>query len=369
VNRTQWQKVAKERLKDAKALLGRKRWAAAYYMSGYVVECGLKSCLLRHLGESDAVFGDEKYLKELTRCWTHDLVSLVGLAGLTVDFGAACGANPALNDNWNLVKGWKETSRYVETRPEAEARAMFEAVSHNPDGVEYAISNGRTLLGRLRNDGVVVRVACWVKPNEEGRWTLYIATPSFDEKGTVEAYRQLTPALRSLGNDWITSSDVTLVGEKDPLVRDALDLLRRFPHTTPIQSPLSRLGGNPAHEVYVYPPGEVEVTLYHVVFPGAPADVFGGLSLDPLVLNGRFSVEVETPGDREEYRGKSGISCVVAAPQGATLERDETGRMVLAWDMNGKPRHSDANEVWSFAKLKLQGFRLLRDSERTRTSA
>lgn len=135
MNRTQWQKVAKERLKDAKALLGRKRWAGAYYMSGYVIECGLKSCLLRHLGDSDAVFGDDKYLKRLLECWTHDLVKLVGLAGLEADFGAARGANPALDAYWGVVKDWKEASRYIETRPEPEARAMFEAVSHNSDGV------------------------------------------------------------------------------------------------------------------------------------------------------------------------------------------------------------------------------------------
>jgi HEPN domain-containing protein len=135
VNRKQLQNVAKERLKDARVLLGRKRWAGSYYMSGYVIECGLKACLLRHLGESDAVFGDEKYRKRLADCWTHNLVDLISLAGLEADFGVARRANPALDAYWGVVKDWKETSRYVETRPEPEAREMFEAVSHNPDGV------------------------------------------------------------------------------------------------------------------------------------------------------------------------------------------------------------------------------------------
>lgn len=71
----------------------------------------------------------------MAKCWTHDLVNLVGLAGLKSDFGMACGANPTLNAHWGVVKDWKETSRYIETRPEAEATAMFEAVSHDPDGV------------------------------------------------------------------------------------------------------------------------------------------------------------------------------------------------------------------------------------------
>ena len=135
VDRKKLQKVAKARLKDAKALLGRKRWAGAYYMSGYAIECGLKACLLKYLGESGAVFGDEKYLKKLLECWTHGLVKLVNLAGLDEEFGLARQANPALEAFWGAAKDWKESSRYEDERPEADARAMYEAVSHNPDGV------------------------------------------------------------------------------------------------------------------------------------------------------------------------------------------------------------------------------------------
>jgi HEPN domain len=134
MDRNQLQKLARERLKDAKALLGRKRWSGAYYLCGYVIECSLKACLLRHLGESDAVFGEQNYLKKLADCWTHDLVKLVNLAGLDADFGAARGANATLNDFWTVTKDWKETSRY-EDKAEAQARALYEAVSHKPNGV------------------------------------------------------------------------------------------------------------------------------------------------------------------------------------------------------------------------------------------
>lgn len=134
MDRKKLQHLARERLKDARALLGRKRWAGAYYLCGYVIECGLKACLLRHLGESGSVFGDQNYLRKLSDCWTHDLVKLVNLAGLDADFGAARGANPALDDFWRVTKDWTETSRY-EDRTEAEARRLYEAVSHNPDGV------------------------------------------------------------------------------------------------------------------------------------------------------------------------------------------------------------------------------------------
>jgi hypothetical protein len=134
VDRKHWQALAKERLKDAKALLGRHRWPGAYYLSGYAVECALKACLLKYLGESGAVFGDQSYLKQLAGCFTHDLVKLVILAGLDGDFKAARNANTTLAANWGTVKDWKETSRY-ELKSELEAKALYEAVGNNPDGV------------------------------------------------------------------------------------------------------------------------------------------------------------------------------------------------------------------------------------------
>ena len=58
----------------------------------------------------------------------------MNLAGLDADFGAARGANPALGNFWTTTKDWTEASRYEET-PEAEARRLYEAVSHKTDGV------------------------------------------------------------------------------------------------------------------------------------------------------------------------------------------------------------------------------------------
>jgi HEPN domain-containing protein len=134
VDRKKLQRLAKTRLLDAKALLGRKRWSGAYYLCGYSVECSLKACLLKHLGDSDAIFREPQYLKELSGCWTHDLVKLLKLAGLEKDFGLARGANPALDAFWTVVSEWSESSRYDE-KIEQEARSLYEAVSHNPNGV------------------------------------------------------------------------------------------------------------------------------------------------------------------------------------------------------------------------------------------
>ena len=134
MDRKKLQGLAKMRLKDAQILLGRKRWSGAYYLCGYSIECALKACLLRHLGESDAVFGNPDYRKLLADCWTHDLVKLVDLAGLKTKLDSECSANSAFRGFWGQTKAWKETSRYQELA-EAEARALYEAVSNNPDGV------------------------------------------------------------------------------------------------------------------------------------------------------------------------------------------------------------------------------------------
>jgi hypothetical protein len=134
MNRAQLQQLARTRLDDAESLLKEARWAAAYYLTGYAIECGFKSCILRHLDDTGAIFRDHKYLTSLAKCWSHDLVFLHQLADLEDEFGKARGANPTLEAYWGVVKDWKETSRYEE-RAEAESRAMYEAVANDPNGV------------------------------------------------------------------------------------------------------------------------------------------------------------------------------------------------------------------------------------------
>jgi hypothetical protein len=63
VNRAQLQKLAEEKVLDALALLAAGRWAGAYYLAGYAVECGLKSSVLRHLDATGIIFRDREYLK------------------------------------------------------------------------------------------------------------------------------------------------------------------------------------------------------------------------------------------------------------------------------------------------------------------
>jgi HEPN domain-containing protein len=130
VNRAAWQKLASERAKDAKALHQIKRWAAAYYLAGYAVECGLKSCIIAYLMRTDD-FPDKRFSEQ---CWTHDLQRLLGLAGLGATLEADMAADADLRRNWGIVIEWSEASRYDLT-PKAEAERMVVAVTDLKHGV------------------------------------------------------------------------------------------------------------------------------------------------------------------------------------------------------------------------------------------
>ena len=111
MTRKEFQQLARHKLLDAKALLKAKRWAAAYYLAGYAVECGLKACVLVRL-EADVglIFKERRWAES---CWTHSLNHLVELAGLLPTFEADRLATPQLEQNWIIVRDWDESSRYV----------------------------------------------------------------------------------------------------------------------------------------------------------------------------------------------------------------------------------------------------------------
>jgi hypothetical protein len=134
VNRADWQQIAEEKLLAAAALVAASRWPAAYYIVGYAIECGLKSCILVRLGGSPELIFEKETRKYSTDCWTHDIEDLVDLAGLKPDIDAAIFADPALAMNWAIVTAWSEESRY-QSKPEPEARALYNAITNPVSGV------------------------------------------------------------------------------------------------------------------------------------------------------------------------------------------------------------------------------------------
>jgi hypothetical protein len=115
------------------------------------------------------------------------------------------------------------------------------------------VNDGWRLVERLQQEKIPILAAGWVKPAEEDRWSLYIATPLVDRNGPAKAYREVYGCLRSLENLWISDSDVKLVGENHPVTRDILDIMRQYPGRVPPRSRRPFLGGVAIEEAYIYP--------------------------------------------------------------------------------------------------------------------
>src|SRR5262249_3808439 len=125
------QSLARERIPDADALIRGGRWSFAYYVAGYAVECALKSCLLARMIYTGWVFQDKAKIND---CLTHDFGDLINLSGLTAELNAQLASNPAFVANWGTTIQWKVTDRYGQ-KAEAEARALYAAITDDPDGV------------------------------------------------------------------------------------------------------------------------------------------------------------------------------------------------------------------------------------------
>jgi len=133
--------MAEERILDAAALITGNRWAYAYYVAGYAVECGLKSCVLARMIYTGGVFEDKKFAD---RCFTHDFAELVKLAGLTDELNsslvASAAGSRAFVEHWTTAVQWQETARYQQ-KTEGDAKALYAAITHDPDGVISWIRN------------------------------------------------------------------------------------------------------------------------------------------------------------------------------------------------------------------------------------
>ncbi len=129
MNRNDFKAIARLRQREAKALLSSRNHSGAYYLAGYVVECGLKACIAKKTRRFD--FPDKKLVND---SYTHDLALLIKHAGLKPMFDAAKAADSYLEVNWRVVQDWSEQSRY-ERQNRSEAEDLYNAISDPTHGV------------------------------------------------------------------------------------------------------------------------------------------------------------------------------------------------------------------------------------------
>jgi hypothetical protein len=128
ITRSDFQKLAECRIKDAKALLKQKRWDAAYYLAGYAVECALKACIIRRVLRPDEWFPSPDFSK---RCFTHNLDTLRTLANLDPSLEG----DGDLSENWNTVNDWNEEKRYEISQTEVSVKDFLQAITDKKHGV------------------------------------------------------------------------------------------------------------------------------------------------------------------------------------------------------------------------------------------
>jgi HEPN domain-containing protein len=129
VNRKDLQELAIIRQREARILLAARQYNGAYYLAGYAIECSLKACIAKLTRKYD--FPDKKATND---SYTHNLSSLIRLAGLEPSLAAEVQTNPLLGQNWSIVRTWSEESRYQKWSA-SEARDMVDAVSDSTYGV------------------------------------------------------------------------------------------------------------------------------------------------------------------------------------------------------------------------------------------
>lgn len=129
MNRDDLRELAHIRLEDARVLLENKRYEGAYYLCGYVVECGLKACIAKRTKQYD--FPDKNLVGKV---FTHNLERLVELAGLKPDLDQEIKKDRIFKFNWLVVKDWSEEIRY-QKHGEKKANGLYSAITDERGGV------------------------------------------------------------------------------------------------------------------------------------------------------------------------------------------------------------------------------------------
>lgn len=130
MNRTDLQKLATIRAKEADTLFKARLYSGAYYLAGYAIECALKACIARRIRRHE--FPDRNFAK---KAWDHELEKLLGLSGLKEELDSAARADLELDKNWKTVQAWEVECRYDRLTKKAKARDMIHAVADPQKGI------------------------------------------------------------------------------------------------------------------------------------------------------------------------------------------------------------------------------------------
>ena len=131
MNRSNFQKISRLRVKEAKALLDNGYPAGAYYLMGYAVECALKACIAKQTKQYD--FPPKPSI--VNAIYKHDLKELVSHAELKSKLEHEIETNPIFEAYWNIVEDWSEQFRYSDSISMSTAQDLCRACTARKNGV------------------------------------------------------------------------------------------------------------------------------------------------------------------------------------------------------------------------------------------
>jgi HEPN domain-containing protein len=129
VARADLQKLADEKLDDAKRLLSAGSWSNAYYLAGYAVELAIKACIAKSF-RADTI-PDLELVKDT---YKHKFPGLIGTANLRAELQMQEQADQTFATNWGVANEWSPDDRYRVTS-EQDAKELIDAISDTNHGV------------------------------------------------------------------------------------------------------------------------------------------------------------------------------------------------------------------------------------------
>lgn len=252
MNRAELQRLAEARIDEAGVLLKAKKYSGAYYLAGYAIEFGFKACIAKK--SRRYAYPDKDFAQ---KCYTHNLRSLLELAGLPALSGI-----PQLQASWAVVKDWNEQSRF-EKKTRVEAESIYEGYHRSciwgidMDSValvDRRIEDGHRLLVQLLQDGFDVVVAFWLKSPDDAWPHLFISTRLVDQMGPLDAYRALQTSMVQLPGISISLEDVKLIGVGNHIASAARNVLKKARREGPVEIREGQISNVAVEYAYLYRP-------------------------------------------------------------------------------------------------------------------
>ena len=132
-SRTDIQKIALQKLKDAELLYDQGSYDNAFYLAGYCVELALKARICKNISIDYLFAPNSKHLRLFK---THDFDVLIVFSGLSEKLEEEKALNNAFYKNWEYICGWKEDCRYgiSGSKTQAQALEILDAIRHPTNG-------------------------------------------------------------------------------------------------------------------------------------------------------------------------------------------------------------------------------------------